>query len=199
MSCETAIYIRARGEVAADSGDGLTFVLHGRKALESPAPKVYADGAEADPEDYAFDYGDEETSASITFDSSQAGKTITCDYRWKYECGPGEEPAVYEMEKELNVKAMKDANGRTMVVENEIKASGWRGVLAWKYVTQAFWNEIRILVESPGYTFDIERTSLGEPLDSIMNLYPVKYPAFKETPGVPGLTDVTLEAVQLEL
>lgn len=198
MSYETALYIRVAGEQAEDSGDGLTFNLHGRAVQESPLPVVLSNGEIVDPDDYTIDYGDADTNGAITFDTDRTSETITCDYRWKYECGPGEDPMVLELEKDLNIRALKDVNGRTMVVENLVKTCGWSGVITWKYMSRDFWNEIRILVEAPGYLFDIERTSADAPLDLIGNLYPMKYPAFKEEPGVPGMTQVTIEAVQLQ-
>ncbi len=200
MSYETAIYFRVKNEEATDGGDGLTFALHGVNAQATPAPVVYVDGAEADPASYTFDYGDSETAASITFEDSRSGSTVTCDYRWKYELGPEEELAVYEFDRTMNVKTLTDVNGRRMVVENCAKVSGWQGALAWKYVGQSFWEELRRLAESAdGWTIDVERSSLGAPLDMIENLYPISYPKFAEKPGVPGLTGVTMNVVQISL
>lgn len=198
MSYETALYIRVSGEEAVDGGDGMTFSLHGRNAQSSPAPVVMSDGEVVDAEEYTFDYGDADTEAGIVFNSDRSGETITCDYRWKYECGPDEDPVAFELDKEVNARALKDVNGRTIVVENLVKTSGWRGVISWKYMNRSLWDEIRILAESPGYLFDVERTSGGDPLDLIDNLYPLKFPAYSEEPGVPGLTNVSIEAVQVQ-
>lgn len=198
MSYETAIYFRVKNERAADSGDEQTFNLHGVNAQETPAPVVYVDGSEAAAESYTFNCGDASTRASITFDEAQTGSTVTCDYRWKYELPPAEELSVYEFDKTLNVKTMVDVNGRRMVVEKSAKVSAWQGALAWKYVGQDFWEELRRFVETEDrWTMDVERSSLDGPLDLIENLYPVSYPKFTEKPGVPGLTDVSLNVVQL--
>jgi len=196
MSYETAIYFRVSGEEAVDSGDGLSFTLHGREAQAGPAPVVYVDGVERDPETYVFIYGGEDTHAGIEFEDP-VELPVTCDYRWKYRCGESENLSVYEMRKDLNVRTARDVNGLPMVIENRYKAPAWRGVLVWEYMSMDFWREIRTLVEGDGYSFDIERVSLGAPLDTISNLYPVTYPVFSEEPGVPGLTGVTVEAVQL--
>lgn len=197
MSYETAIYFKSIGETANDSGDGLTFNLHGKNAQESPPPNVYVDGIVADAEEYTIDYGDADANATITFAGSKAGKKIVCDYCWKYECGPGEDPSVFEFEKDLNVKAMKDVNGRTMIVENLVKTGGWKGVISWKHISREFWDELRRITEQPGCMIDIERTSAGAPIDLIENLYPLEYPSYKEEPGVPGLADVTLKVEQI--
>lgn len=197
MSCETALIIHVLGEAAADSGDGLTFGLHGRNAQETPAPVVCVDGAEVDNEEFTFNFGDQETAASVTFEDSKAGKTVTCDYTWRLECAPDQDLTVYEFERELNAKALKDVNGRLMVVEGCEKVTAWRGALVWEYATQAFWDEIRRIVESVGTTFDLERSSLDAPFDLIEKLYPLEFPKFKEIPGVPGRSQIAVSVVQL--
>jgi hypothetical protein len=197
MSCETALIIKITGENAVDCGDGLSFTLRGRDVRNLPEPVVYIDGAVAEKESYTFDPGDSETSAAIAFEDQQTGKKVTCDYYWKLSCGPENDLTVYEFSREANTRVMKDVNGRTMVVESCVKVTGWRGMLVWDYADQSFWDEIRRMAESPGATFDLERTSLVEPLDKIANLYPTGYPQFSEIPGVPGRTQIKLTVVQL--
>jgi hypothetical protein len=197
MSCETALIIHVLNETATEGEDGLAFSLHGRDAEETPAPVVYVDGAEADAEEYTFDCGDEETNASITFTESQSGKAVTCDYYWRLECAADQDLTVYEFGRELNAKALKDVNGRTMVVEGYEKTTSWRGALAWEYATQEFWDEIRLIAEGVGTTFDLSRASLAPPFDRIERLYPLEYPKFREIPGVPGRSQISITAVQL--
>ena len=197
MSYETALIIKVVNEQAADTGDGLKFALRGRDAQQPPEPVVYVDGEPAASDGYTFDSGDEETAASITFDSTQAGKTVTCDYNWRLACAADRDLSVYEFGRDANTRVMKDVNGRVMAVESFEKVSGWRGLLVWDYAEQSLWDEIRRIAETPGVKFDLERGSLDAPLDRIENLFPAGYPQFREIPGVPGRTQVSLAVVQL--
>lgn len=194
---ETALIINVVNEQATDSGDGLTFTLHGVDAQASPVPVVCVDGVEAAAEDYTFDAGDADTAASIVFGASKSGKTVTCDYSWRLTCSAEQDLTAYELGRESNTKVMKDVNGRTMAVESCEKVTSWQGLLVWDYADQAFWEEIRRIAETPGMTFDVVRGSLTTPLDRISNLFPTGHPKFREIPGVPGRTQVSLAAVQL--
>ena len=198
MDGDTVLIVRRRGETAADSGDGLKFVLSGRGAEAEPEPVVRVDGSRADAGEYVFDPGNAETAASVTFHETRAGRDVKCDYAWRLECGPRNELSVYEVERELNVKAAKDANGRTIVTESGEKTTGWRGLLVWEYAEQSFWDEIRRIAETVGTTFDLKRASLAAPLNSLERLYPASYPAFKEIPGMPGFTRIAMSVIQLE-
>ncbi len=196
-SCETALQINVVNETAEDTGDGLTFMLHGRDARTKPAPTVYVDGAEAAPSDYVFDAGDDETAATITFNESQSGKTVTCDYVWRLACSPENDLTVYEFGREANVRTETDVNGRTIVVEGYERVAGWRGALVWDFAGQEFWEEIRLLAETPGATFALERNSLASPFNLMENLYAAGYPKFREIPGCPGRSQIAIPVVQL--
>ncbi|HOY62860.1 MAG TPA: hypothetical protein PLK80_05240 [bacterium] len=198
MSGDAVLIVKRRGEMAEDFGDGLKFVLSGRGAEAEPEPVVRVDGSRADAGEYVFDPGDAETAASVTFHETRAGREVKCDYAWRLECGSRNELSVYEVERELNVKAAKDANGRTIVTESAEKTTGWRGLIVWEYAEQTFWDEIRRIAETVGTTFDLKRASLAAPLNSLERLYPASYPAFKEIPGMPGFTRIAMSVIQLE-
>ena len=203
-SNETRLYPYARGEVAVDSGDGLTFNLHGRDG-QTPAvdptygvePVVYSDGVIVNSSEYTFNVGDASTICSITFNSSQSGNQIKCNYKWKLTPTIEEDFTVYAMEKEQNSVIKKDVLGRNMAVESYSRVTAFRAMLAWEKIDGDFWREIQILAESKKYTFDVERISETAPFDRINNLYITNYPRHEAIPGAPGLFDIAIEAAQL--
>lgn len=204
-SSETGFYIYARCEIATDSGDHTTYTLHGYDAQTVAvdptygiAPAVYVDGVEQDTADYTFNVGDSTTHCSITFDSAQtASAEITCDYKWKYPLTTDEDFTAYEFDKEVNQNVLKDVNGRNMVVESYNRCTGWRAMLAWEYISKAFWDEIQLLAEEKHYTFDVERVSLTDPFDRVNDLYMTNYPKFVNIPGLPDYYNIAIECVQL--
>lgn len=191
---EWTIYFRPIGETAVDSGDGLTFDLHGKDIQSVSA--VYVDGVLEDPSNYTVNSGSQIQNGSITFGVSKSGSVITVDYRWKYECSDGEIGSAYEVEKALNVRTEQDVEGRDVILVSYSRVGGFRCVLLFEYQEQAFWEEWRIAVENC-YEFDIQRESLSAPLALIQNLICTEYPKFGEIPGMPGLTMVAIPCIQI--
>ncbi len=196
MSVETVLTFHVAAEAAEDGGDGLTFELSGRGALATPAPAVRVDGAPVSS-GYVFDPGDDETRATITFESSMAGRVVTCDYSWSFECPAESDLSVYEFGRESNAKLVKDVNGRVMIVEPGARVTEWRGRLVWEYAGRALWDDLRRIAELPGSTFDVARASLGAPFDALTGLYALDYPEFGEIAGMPGRTRITMNVAKI--
>lgn len=192
---EWSFYVRVLGEIAVDSGDGLTFELHGKDAQASPAPAVYVNGV-LQLSGYTIADGDQNTAASVTFNSSQTGNVVTVDYRWKYECTPDQEAGVWEADKDVNIKPSKDANGRDMVAVSYTPAGSFKGVLTFEYVSKTFWQEWQIIAEN-AYAFDIERTSDMTNPRTLYNCIALKYPRWVEVAFMPDLINVGIEFQQL--
>lgn len=192
---EWTFYVRVVAEQAVDSGDHLTYELHGVAAQADPVPIVYVDGV-AQGSGYTFDYGDAVTVASITFSVSKEGSEITCSYRWKYACGDEEDAGVWAVDREMNQVVGKDANGRAMIAISYTPVSNFRGIVTWEYMPKTFWQEWQTIVEN-GYTFDIERTSDGDEPRTLENLLPLTYPKWEEIPGMPDMINVGVEFMQI--
>jgi hypothetical protein len=195
MANEWSLYIRVRGEVATDSGDGLTFDLTGFDGQATPTPVVYIDGT-AQTSGYTFNNGSQSVACSITFTASQTGKAITADYRWKYENSAEEDASAYEVDKDVNIKKAKDINGKDIVSVSYNPVGNFRGMVLFEYMSDAFAAMFRKIVEN-AYLFDLERASDATSPRSLSNLMATTYPKFAEEPGVPGLTHVGCEFMQI--
>ena len=197
---EIHITINAHLETAIDSGDQTTYNLHGKDAQVSPVPLVYRNGVLVLVADYTFNYGDPTTIATIVFGAPQSvSDVITCSYSWQLPDADSEDVSVFEFDKTINNRSVKDANGHDLVVESIAKVGSFRGVLSWLYMPQEFWEEFRIISENIGYTFDIVRVSLAAPFASITNLCIMKFPPYTGIPFMPGLADMTVEIQQLDV
>jgi hypothetical protein len=190
---ELSFYVRARNEAAIDSGDGLTWDLHGKDA--DAAPEVYVDSM-LQLAGYTFDPGDQSTAASITFAISQAGSVVTCTYRWRYECDFEEDIGVWDVGKDANIGQFKDVNGRDLTAIGYHPCGSFKGTMTWEYMTINFWREFQTIAEN-AYTFDVERTSGPDEPQSLENLLCTTYPRFVEIPGVPDRVHVAFEFIQL--
>jgi hypothetical protein len=197
MANEWTLFIRARGEIATDSGDGLTFNLTGKDAQAAPVPVVYIDGT-AQPTDsgYTFNVGSQSVICSITFAISQAGKVITADYRWEYDLAADEGAAVFEVDKDVNIKKSKDVNGKDLIAISYSPTGNFRGVVVFEYMSDAFAAMFRNIIEK-AYLFDIERASDATSPRTLSNLQATTYPKFAEIQGVPNLTHCGCEFMQV--
>jgi len=188
-------YTRVRNEIAVDSGDGLTFDLVGKDIQLTPVPQVYINYAEQTT-GYTVNNGDQSTEGSVTFDVSQTGNTITVTYRWKYEMTADEFPTVYVMDKVINQVMEVDISGFDIIGTSYEPFSGFRGVINFEYISQAFWNYWKIIADN-SYTFDLAYTGFDAPFDSLENLLLTMYPRFEAIPDVPSAYMCVVECVQL--
>lgn len=198
MAAEWSFYVRAVAEVAVDSGDGLTFDLHGKDAQASPAPTVYSNGILQSASTYTFNNGNQSTAASVTFALSQSGNEIRVTYRWKWECSANEDADVYEIGKDINQIVGKDVNGRTIIATSYCPTTSCDGAVHFSYVTQAFWEEWRIIADN-AYTFDLERTGHASAPQTLTQLFITSYPRWAEMAGIPDLIHVGIEFVAQEV
>ena len=205
MAANTYIYPYERGAVATDSGDGLEFTLFGVDGQVPPTsggvtPVVYVDGVVMTPTtDYTFAVGDFETECSITFVASQAGKTVTCDYKWRWTCDVYQDPNEYGYERDINADERTDVNGRKIVVEAYDRLSKPAITLVWSFVDKPFWSLLERLAEEPLITFDVEVVNETSPHKRINNLYATTYPTWAAIPGIPGRYAATITARQLDI
>lgn len=195
---EWSFYVRVLTELAVDSGDGLTFDLHGKDAQASPAPEVYVNGILQADTTYTFNDGNQSNAASVTFDSSQTGNIVRVTYRWKYECSSDEDADVYEIGKEINHVVVKDVNGRTIIATSYCPTTSWAGVVHFSYVTESFWDEWRIIADN-AYTFDLERDGVSAAPQTLTYLFVTSYPRWVEMAGIPDLIHVGVEFVAQEI
>src|SRR3990172_5910910 len=120
---EWTLYIRMIGEQGTDSGDGLTLNFRGKIGQTiDPVPVVYINGVPQST-GYTYNPGDVNTSVSVTFTSSQSGKSIRLDYRWKKELDMNTELTGYELQQLYNVKDGTDVNGKNFITESYSKIS----------------------------------------------------------------------------
>lgn len=197
MTGEWIIYIRVRGEVAVDSGNGLTFNLHGKDAQALPVKEVYVNGV-LQISGYTFNAGSQTTAASITFISSQTGKIVKANYRWKYETTSEENLSVYQVEKPMNNIVEPDVNGQTLVSVSYNPVGAFKGLLTWEYMLKAFWQEWQRIAEN-SYLFDIETVSDTTEPETLSNLLTTGYPKYEKIPGVPGRVHVGVEFVKVTI
>lgn len=192
-SADWIIYVRARGEVAADHGDGLTFDLSGKDTQNSPAPVVRVNG-DIVTSGYTFNAGSQSTNSSITFGSSQTGNIVTADYRWKYECSYDEEPSVYELDEPVGVTAGKDANGRDLVAISYSPSGRWRGLFTAEYVPKAFYDMFKAIKRN-AWLFDIECPV--NPDSTMNNMIILDGPKWAPHAGVPDRFTVGLTIMKV--
>ena len=192
---EWTFYVRVRGETAVDSGDGLTFTLHGRDGQAVPAPAVYLDGT-LSGSGYTFNPGGPATPCSITFATPQTGRQVTCDYRWKNACAEDEEAAVFEIGRDVNIHNVKDANGRDLVAIGFTPVGSYKGLVRFEYVSLDFWREWQRIVEN-AWLFDLERASDNDPPRTLDRLLAVSYPRFAEIPGIPDRFHMGVEFIHV--
>ena len=194
MAYEWAFYVRVKGETAVDSGDGLTFDLHGKAGQATPAPVVYVDGV-VQVALYTFNNGNQSTNCSITFSLAQTG-VVTCDYRWKYECDYTEDASVFSVDKVVNIQRNVDVNGRTILGVSYTAVQNFEGAVQWEFMPRAFWDEWETIVNN-AYLFDIERYSDATEPRTLANLMPLTFPKWEEIPGIPDRLHVGVQFIQV--
>ena len=195
---DTSIFVHETGETASDSGDGFEFTLYG-SGIQGPEdgwpdPAVYVDGV-LKTSGYTIDAEE----GTITFETSQAGSTVTCDYTWEVPSAGIEDTSVYGFTAALNVRVEDDVNGLVQIVESANRVKSFAGTLQWPYIGTGVLNTVLHLAQAPGVTFDLHRESLpeGSPYKEITGLVVVGAPRGEEIPGAPGRYTVSIEVRQV--